>query len=243
MDLSVVLSSFKRGVLLRPAVYSIVSDAPTPSRRGFGILFVLLITIALTKLMGALLDVATLPRVELIQDAIYQTIIGLDIYQGYVSNNPNFANAFATLYNLFWTFLRWFGGYPSVGGTVFTAVSFVISTIFAWFTYGFIGFYVTKALGAEVEKVGDYLGLMGLAFAPYLLYLFEIVPGLMIPLPLITLWFLATVYQANRVTYNLSWWRAVLVAVLPFPINSILLTLVLHLGIYIGVVVSQWIMS
>ena len=71
----------------------------------------------------------------------------------------------------------------------------------------------------------------------------EIIPGLVVPATLVLLWFLATAYQAIRSTYNLSWWRTALVVILPFPINTILLTLTLQLGIAIGVAVSKAIMT
>lgn len=235
--------AIKEALLLRTDVYTAVSEAPTPSRRGFGILAVLLVTVSLTQIIGALFDVATLPEVNAVQDSLYTAITGLTIYTNAVAANPNLANTFSTIYNIFWMFLRWFGGYPSTFGTLFTAITFFTSNLFAWLTYGFIGYYVAKALGAKVEKMGDYLGLMGLAFAPFILYAAEIVPGLVVPVTLVSLWFLAAAYQAIKSTYDLSWWRTVLVVLLPFPINTILLALTLQLGIFIGVTVSKWILA
>ena len=235
--------AMKEALLLRTEVYTAVSEASIPSRRGFGILVIMLLTVSLTQIIGALFDVATLPQVDLIQDSLYEAILSLTIFQSAATSNPDFASRFSTIYNIFWTFLRWFGGYPSPAGTLITALTFFTSNIFAWLTYGFIGFYVARAFGAKIEKMGDYLGLMGLAFAPFILYSAEIIPGLVVPATLVLLWFLATAYQAIRGTYNLSWWRTVLVVVLPFPINTILLTLTIQLGIAIGVAVSKAILS
>jgi hypothetical protein len=233
----------KEAVLLRADVYTAVSEAPIPSRRGFGILLIMLFVVSLAQVAGALFDVATLPRVELVQDALYEAITGLAIFQNAAAANPAFANGFSTVYNIFWLFLRWFGGYPSLGGTLILALASFISGIFAWLTYGFIGFYVARAFGAKIEKMGDFLGLMGLAFAPLILNAADMIPGLVVPDALILLWFLAAVYQAVHSTYQLSWWRAALIVVLPFPINSILLTLTIQLGVFIGVTVSKMILS
>lgn len=236
-------SAIKNALFLRTDVYTAVTEAPTPSRRGFGILVIILVTVSLAQIIGAVFDVATLPDVELVQESLYEAIIGLTIFQNTAASNPDFTNMFSTIYDIFWTFLRWFGGYPSKFGTFFTAITFFTSNLFAWLTYGFIGFYVAKAFGAKIEKMGDYLGLMGLAFAPFILYAAEIVPGLVVPVALVSLWFLATAYQAIKSTYDLSWWRTALVVILPFPINTILLTLTLQLGVFIGVTVSKWIMA
>lgn len=238
-----IRSSFramKEALLLHTEVYTAVSEAPIPSRRGFGILIIMLLTVSLTRIVGALFDVATLPQVDLVQDSLYEAILSLTIYQNAAASNPDMADRFSTLYHIFWTFLRWFGAYPSKFGTLFTAVTFFTSNLFAWLTYGFIGFYVAKAFGAKVGKMGDYLGLMGLAFAPVILYSVEIIPGLVVPVVLVILLFLATAYQAIKSTYELSWWRTALVVFLPFPINTILLTLTIQLGVVIGVTVSKW---
>jgi len=82
-----------------------------------------------------------------------------------------------------------------------------------------------------------------LAFAPLIFFSADMIPGLVVPAALVTLWFLAAVYQAIHSTYHLSWWRTALVVVLPFPINSILLTLMIQLGVFIGVAVSKMILS
>jgi hypothetical protein len=235
--------AIKEALLLRTEVYTAVTEAPIPSRRGFGILLVLLVTVSLTQIIGALFDVATLPEVNAIQQSLYEAITGLTIYANASAANPNFSSLFSTIYDLFWMFLRWFGGYPSKFGTLFTAVSFITSNLFAWLTYGFIGFYVAKAFGAKVEKMGDYLGLMGLAFAPFILYSVAIFPGLVVPVTLVSMWFLATAYQAIKSTYGLSWWRTALVVLLPFPINTILLTFTIIFGVVIGVAVSKMIAS
>lgn len=235
--------AIKEALLLRTDVYTSVTEAPTPSRRGFGILVILLATVSLTKIIGALFDVATMPDVELVQESLYEAITGLTIFQNAATNNSDFTDMFSTIYNIFWMFLRWFGGYPSKFGTFFTAITFFTSNLFAWLTYGFIGFYVAKAFGAKIEKMGDYLGLMSLAFAPFILYSAEIIPGLIVPVALVSLWFLATAYQAIKSTYDLSWWRTALVVLLPFPINTILITLTIQLGVVIGVTVSKWLMA
>ena len=235
--------AIKEALLLRTDVYTAVTEVPIPSRRGFGILLVLLVTVSFTQIIGALFDVATLPKVDVVQQSLYEAIIGLTIYTNASAANPDFSSLFSTIYNLFWMFLRWFGGYPSTFGTLFTAVTFITSNLFAWLTYGFIGFYVAKAFGAKIEKMGDYLGLMGLAFAPFILYSIAIVPGLVVPVTLVSMWFLATAYQAIKSTYGLSWWRTALVVLLPFPINTILLTFTIIFGVVIGVAVSKMIAS
>lgn len=235
--------AIKEALLLRTEVYTAVTKAPIPSRRGFGILLVLLVTVSLTQIIGAVFNVATMPKVDAVQQSLYEAITGLTIYTNASTTNPDFPSLFTTIYNLFWMFLRWFGGYPSTFGTLFTAVTFITSNIFAWLTYGFLGYYVAKAFGAKVEKMGDYLGLMGLAFAPFVLYSVEMVPGLVVPATLVSLWFLATAYQAIKSTYDLSWWRTALVVLLPFPLNTILLTLTISLGVAIGVAVSKMIVA
>jgi hypothetical protein len=230
-------------LLLRTQGYKAINEAPIPSRRGFGILLIILAITSVAQMIGAALNSASLPELSTVQTSLYDAITGLTIYTNIVANNANFADMFTTLYNLIWTFFRWMAGYRSPFGILFTGFSFFTSNLFVWLTYGFLGFYVAKIFGAKVEKMGDYLGLTALAFAPIILYSAEIIPGLAVPAILVTLWFLAAAYQAIKSTYNLSWWRTMLVLVLPFPINSILIALTLQLGVFIGVTVSKWMMS
>lgn len=173
------------------------------------------------------------------EEPLYEAITGLTIYTDAVASNPDLAGSFETIYTIIWTLGLWLGGYRSPAGILVTGITFITSNIFVWLTYGFLGFYVAKLFGAKIEKMGDYLGLMGLAFAPVILYAVEIIPGLVVPAALVTLWFAATSYQAIKSTYDLSWWRTVLVVILPVPLNTILLTVTVILGVIIGVSVTK----
>ncbi|MBE2225096.1 MAG: hypothetical protein IAF02_26400 [Anaerolineae bacterium] len=230
-------------LLLRTQGYKAVNEAPIPSRRGFGILLVILIIASVAQMIGAALNSASMSQVSAFESSLYTAITELSVYTNAAANNANFADWFSTLYDLFWKVLGWMSGYRSPAGILFTGITFITSNLFAWLTYGFIGYYVAKAFGAKVEKMGDYLGLMGLAFAPFILYSAEIIPGLVVPATFVTLWFLAAAYQAIKSTYDLSWWRTALILILPFPLNTILLTLTIQLGVTIGVAVSKMMMS
>lgn len=230
-------------LLFRTQGYQAVNEAPIPSRRGFGILLIILVIASVAQMIGAALYSAALPETSTVQTSLYDAITGLAAYTNVAANNADFADRFSTFYDSFWRFLSWMSGYQSPKGILFTGITFFTSNLFIWLTYGFIGYYVAKLSGAKVEKMGDYLGLTGLAFAPVLIYSAEIIPGLVIPAVLVSVWFLATAYQAIRSTYHLSWWRTALITLLPFPLNTILISLTIQLGIAIGVAVSKMIMS
>jgi hypothetical protein len=80
---------------------------------------------------------------------------------------------------------------------------------------------------------------MALAYAPSLLLVFNILPGLSIPAGLMRLWVFATSYQAIRSTFGLSWKRSLVVVFLPYVITMLLFIISLVLGIMLGVVIYQ----
>ena len=227
-----------RALLLQEDCYEAMLGSERPFRRGLVFLTVLLLPVALATSLGLLLDHLTMPRLEDIQSRVFQVVTQIGFVQNYFAQSPFLANLLSLLYNLLWFVIRSFGHYPSIPHIVASLLLVVVSGVFDWITYSLIAQWVARRLGADFERNAFYAP-MALAYAPALLLVANLVPGLAIPTGLARFWIFATGYQAVRATFKLSWRRSVVVVFLPYVITTILLILSLVLGIALGVSVYQ----
>ncbi len=227
-----------RALLLQEDAYRPMLSSERPFRRGLVFLTVLLLPVALAISMGLLLDYLTMPRLGDIQALIYQVVVQLDFVQNYFAQAPYLAGFVSLLYNLLWFVIRSFGNYPSLPYIIASLLLVVVSGLFDWITYALIAQWVARRLGADFRRNAFYAP-MALAYAPRLLLIANLLPGLTIPVGLVRFWIFATSYQAIRSTFQLSWKRSVVVVFLPYVITSILLILSLVLGVLLGVLVYQ----
>ncbi len=228
----------RQALLLQQEVYEPLLDVPRPFRRGFGIVSVILLTVSLAYALGIVISLMTMPRVDMVQQAIYDAITGSMWYAGQVALRPNFAGFFDFMYGLTWQITRIVGGYPSWLGAVYAFFSVVVLGVLNWLGYGVLAHMVARWLGGsrDISK-SRFLAVLSLSYAPTLLLMANIVPGLAVPASLIGLWTLITNYQAIQVTFKLSWVRSVLITVLPYVLAVIFFYIAIYGGIYLGLFV------
>ncbi len=227
------LGMARKALLFQEAVYQPLLEVPRPFRRGFSIISVILMTVALAYAVGVVLNLLTMPRVDLVQQGIYDAITASAWYAGQVAAQPNFAGFFDFMYGLIWQILRIVGGYPSWLGAVYAFFSVVVLGILNWLGYGILAHMVARWLGGDQSKT-RFLVVLSVSYAPTLLLIANIIPGLTVPASLIGLWTLATNYQAIKATFKLSWIRSVLITVLPYVLAVIFFYIAIYGGIYLG---------
>lgn len=227
-----------QALMLHEEVYTPLLGTPRPMRRGFGIILVIVFTVALAYAGGVVLNLLTMPRIDLVQPAIYEAITASAWYQGRVAVAPNFAGIFNFIYGLVWQILRFGGGYPSWLGAIYSFFSIVVFGVLNWLGYGVLSHMVARWLGGDVKK-GPYLAALSLSYAPTLLLIANIIPGLAVPASLVGLWTLATNYQVIRMSFKLSWSRSVLITLLPYGLAGLFLYLAIYGGLALGLFVYR----
>jgi hypothetical protein len=225
----------RQALLLQEDVYEPLMDVPRPFRRGFGIIGVIVLTVAVAYAVGVVISALTMPRVDMVQQGIYNAVTASAWYEGQVALRPNFAGFFDFMYGLTWQILRIVGGYPSWLGALYAFFSVVVLGILNWLGYGVLAHMVARWLGGsrDINK-SRFLAVLSLSYEPTLLLIANIVPGLTVPASLVGLWTLITNYQAIRVTFKLSWARSVLITVLPYVLAVIFFYIAIYGGIYLG---------
>jgi len=223
---------------LQEEAYSPLVESPHPFKEGFIIVSLVFLVVALATSLGLVLDILTLPRVQLIQEQLYQVITHLTLYQNMVAQRPLNGTIFGWLYNLAWFLVRLWGNYPNPPYVIISFFSTIFFGLANWITYAFLAQIVARWLGGTARK-GVFYGTMALAFAPKLLLVLNVIPGLSVPASLVNAWILATSYQAIRATYKLPWGRSLAILILTYVLNIVLIILALVFGVLIGVLVSK----
>jgi len=218
-------------------VYTAIIEAPSPVRSGFWIFTFILVIVAILGMFGQAGNLATLPRLEFIQERIFSFITNNDIYTAWATKNEFLALVVQFGYNLIWFFIRVRGGFPGPIHVVASLFDTVISGLFDWMTYAFLISLIAKWMGGKSRKNAIW-GTVALAMTPRLLLAVNIIPGFQFPSVLLRAWIIAAIYQAVRATYQLSRGRAVLVIILTPILGTIFLILSLVIGIVIGVLFS-----
>lgn len=193
----------REALLLNENAYEIVRDGERPGRRGLVIIGWIIAMVAVSLLIGYVLGLLTTPRFDLLSSELLNRIVASNWYAGQSAANPQFGTQFNAAYVAVWELLRLVGGYPSVTGMVSSALGFAGATFFGWLTMGMVTHLVARWLGGEA-KLRQFLGVLALAYAPLLLRVLEIIPGLTIPATLIFLLLIVTRFQAIKRTYRLS---------------------------------------
>lgn len=224
--------------MLHGEAYNAMAEAEHPFRFGLSFLTRLLLPVALAVSLGLFFDYLTMPRLEDIQIRVFSVITQISFLDAYISQAPYLANFLSLLYELLWFVIRMYGNYPSLVHIFAAIIIVLVSGIFDWITYSLIAQWIARLMGAKYKRNAFYAP-MALAYAPRLLLIANIIPGLTIPSSLVATWIFATSYQAIQATFKLTWKRSLVVVFLPYVITTILLILAVGLGIIIGLAIFR----
>lgn len=226
-----------RALMLQDDLYGPYLEKERPFRFGCGTLALLLLPAAIALGIGVILDLATLPRVDLLQEQFHTIITQSGLYQSLAGQYPTFTVLVELLFSLAWLIMRFSGIYPYPASIILTPISFITGVLFTWWLYTVLLQMVVGWLGGKTKK-GALYAPMVFAFAPQLLNALGLIPGLTIPLPLMTAWTIAISFQIIRSTYGFAWGRAAMTILLTFVMHIVLLALSVIFGVLIGVTVA-----
>jgi hypothetical protein len=226
-----------QALLLQKSAFVPVLAAEHPNKYGFRVLLVIAVLVALFQAVGSLFDYLTLPNYPEIQARLYDLITAVVQRRG--GEEPS--GWFDLFYRVIWLGVYMQTGFPTQSGVIWSFLSSIVGPLFNWFTYAIFASWVMRWVKGNATSKQLY-GVVGLAFAPLLLNVFTIIPGVLLPPTLIGWWTMAVMYQGISVVVpELSWNRKVAVVVLPYFIAMVFMILALVGGVWLGVTVAGWI--
>jgi hypothetical protein len=236
------LRLYWKALLLQGEVYREVVDASAPRKEGFRLLAVLFLTVGVLVSLGLALGWLTLPRIDLLQASVSESVFESQAYQAWAAASPTGALLFNAFYQVFWFLLTIEVGYPSARDIVLGPLSMLGLGLFRWATFAIFGEWVARRLGGTARPHAFWAAL-ALAAAPALLRTLTVVPGLYLPGGLMVAWLALTSYQAVRATYpTLTWRQCLAVELWMFALHFICIILAVVFGVVLGVVLYQMIL-
>lgn len=233
---------FWQALLLQERAYKPILQSDKPSRQGAKLLTVLFLSTGLAVSLGLVFSYFTSPQLNVTQAQVYDWVFNNQYFEHFFPTGSLWNMFFKYAYAIVWLYIRVLTGYPSKWDILLGPFSNWLMGLFNWFTFAVFGEIIARKLGGRAHKRALF-GTLAVAYAPHLLLFFSIFPGLTIPANLIVYWFIATSYQAVRVTYpQLSWKRSLVVTISMFALHYIFIFLSFVLGILLGVAVSKFIM-
>lgn len=227
------LPLIREALLLNERAYDVVIRNPSPMKRGFVILLVILAIVVVAQLIGFGLGLLTTPRVDILSDRILETVTQFGWYMRLSNQNPEFDTNFTMVYGAAWQLFRIAYGFPSTTGTVASIVSVVFGTLFGWLSYGLLAHWIARWFGGKATPYQFYAAL-GLSYAPLVLIALELIPGFRLPWLLITFLVLIARFQAVKSTYDLSAGYSLAAIIAPYVITAVLIVSLVLLGVAIG---------
>lgn len=226
-----------KALMLQDDMYIPYLEKEHPFRFGCGTLALMLLPAAIALGVGVLMNLATLPRADMLQEQFHSLLTQSALYQSLAGQYPTAVVLFELLYSISWLVIRLTGIYPYPASILLTPISFITGVLFTWWLYTVLLQMVAGWLGGKIKK-GALYAPMVFAFAPQLINSLGFIPGVTIPISLLSAWTLAISFQIVRATFGFSWGRAVMAIVLTLVMNVVLLALSVIFGVVIGVAVA-----
>ena len=167
------------------------------------ILLIIVAIVAIAQAIGLALGLLTSPRIDILQNSLFEFITQMGLYSRRVAASPEFAQQFRQTYEAAWQALRLAGGYPSWSGTVAAASAAVVGAFLNWLAFGVLAHWTARWFRGQAS-LSQFLGPLALAYAPLLLTVVLLVPGAVVAMPLVFLALLVAKYQAVKATYGLE---------------------------------------
>ncbi|MEA3335137.1 MAG: YIP1 family protein [Chloroflexota bacterium] len=222
----------QRALLMDEQAYLAVREHPNALSRGFVVLLLSLIAVLVARLIGMGLGWLTMPRVDEIQRGMESALTEWTWYANQVAADPGFADQFQQAYDGIWQLVRVATGYPSAAG-IGALVTFLVITGISWLLFGLTAHLIARWFGGEAS-LGQFLGVLALAYTPILLTIIPMIPGASISPLLVFLAILVLKYLAVKCTYGLSPGYGLAIVLLPYLIGLIILTALVLLAVALG---------
>ncbi len=228
------LTLIREALLFNEEAYRTLRNGSSPFGRGALILLIIVATVAVAQAIGLALGLLTSPRIDILQDSLYEFITQMGLYNRRVAAMPEFAQQFAQGYEATWQAIRLVGGYPSWSGTLAAASAAVIGSFLNWLLYGLIAHALARWFRGQAS-LSQFLGPLALSYAPLLLTVVLLVPGAAIAMPFVFLALLVAKYQAVKAAHGLTPFSTLAVTLAPYLFMALLLSAVAIFGAAYGI--------
>jgi hypothetical protein len=199
-------------LMLRDDSYAEVRDDPSVVMRGLAVVLVVAILASLAILIGQVLSWATSPDMADLQDMVLYHLQRMPWYRD-LAGDPGFLEGFVESYERGWSVLPRLFGAPNLGGAALGLVTRPISFLIAWLILSLVIHVAAHLLGGS-GSLAQTLGCLGLAAAPQLLSLLQIIPGVRVG-SLAAIWTFLCAYSAVKSTHGMGWGKTALAALSP----------------------------
>ena len=223
----------REALFFNEAAYRVLRNHASPMGRGAFILLVIVILVALAQVLGLALGLLTSPRIDILQNAIYDAIANTGLYANRAASVPEFAFQFRRAYEGVWQIARLFTGYPTWSTTVVTSIAVVAGGFLNWLIYGLLAHGTARWFGGRTSFT-RFMGPLALAYAPLMLSIILLFPGAAVATPLVFLALLVAKYQAVKVTYGLDPGRSLAATLIPFLLATLILLAIALFGAAYG---------
>jgi hypothetical protein len=223
----------RRALVLDHDVYSELAFGPSPMKRGFQLLLAIIGIVVLSKIIGWLFAWLVMPRIGALQAPIQDFIVGLPWYADQVAQSPDFPARFQQTYALIWEGIRTLAGQPTVTSLIGSELSFIATTLGAWLGYSALAQLLARWFGGEAT-FRKLAGALALTYAPLLLLVLEVWPGIKVPATLMFLLLFICKYLAIRRVHGLPAGYTLAVTAGPYLLTILGLLFLSLFGLSIG---------
>lgn len=228
------LPLIREALLYNPDAYRAMRNRTNAAGRGAFILLVIVLLVAVAQLVGLAIGLLTSPRIDLLQDRLYDGITGMAWFANRVAVSPEMGQRFNMAYEGVWQGIRLTAGYPTWSTTAAVVALAVLGTFINWLVYGTLAHGTARWLGGQAT-FGQWLGSLALAYAPLLLTMILMIPGATIGVPLIFLALLTAKYVAIKTTYGLAPARSLVATIFPYLIVTLIAVTAAIFGVAYGI--------
>ena len=217
-----------KALLLREEAYEEMRTSASPVLRGFIIIVVVGVVVALFNLVGTGLELASMPDLGEIRDTVFFYMRQMPWWDELLREDPNALQQFEEWYNRGWDIFPQLFGAPTLGAAAGGIIGTPLGLVIRWLVYGLLAYVFARWLGG-VGSLSETLGVLALAVAPQALAVLTIIPFVELG-SLVAVWGVLCAYVGLKTAHNLSWGRAVWATLLPFLLVVAVLILFACIG-------------
>jgi hypothetical protein len=214
-----------RALLLREDAYEEMRTSANPVIKGFVLIILVGVGIALLGLVGNVLEWASSPSVAQIKGVVHNFILQMP---GWAQMPAQARAEFERWYDLGWRIFPSLFGAPSVGKAAAGIVLIPLGLVIRWLVYGLLAYLFARWLGGTAT-LSETLGVLALAVAPQALNAFTLFPYVHLG-SLVAVWGILCAYTGLKAAHKLSWSRAIWATLLPFLLGIGVLLLASCMG-------------
>ncbi len=214
------LQLIAEGLLLNEHSYAAVRDHKSPMLRGLFLLLIIIIAVSVAQAVGLAFGVLISPRIDIIQDSVYDGITQMRWFVNRSASVPEFLSDFRVRYEMIWQAIRILGRYPSWLGAVTYAGIIAVITVLDWLVYGFLAHWLAKWYGGRASY-SQFMGALALSYAPLSLLVILCVPGAWVAAPVVLLFLIACKHVAVKAAHRLDSLSSLAVVGLPYLMISV----------------------